>query len=154
MAERLIVTVDHRHFKVLRAEKPLGQTTTSLTLVDAVELVDGRGSYASKTTDMAGRFPGSKGPIPGGMSIDERLPLKGELDRRIVEQIAMRIDAVLGERPEARWDFAAGPGLHQAVLERVSPAIKQRLNHAVQKDLTNIPTQELVEHFESAQARA
>jgi Protein required for attachment to host cells len=156
MPEKLIVIIDHRHFKIFSENREPGQLTPNLTLIDSLEVVDGHGSYADTSTDMAGRFPGSKGRAPYGMSIDERLPMKEEQQRRIIEEISTRLDAFLQARPNARWDFAAasGHGLHQAVLERLSPAVRQRLGLALQKDLTNVPTPQLLAHFRTSLAGA
>jgi hypothetical protein len=103
---------------------------------------------------MAGRFQGSgsrggqNGAAPArGMSIDERLPMKTEADRRRADELATEIDHFLAGRPDATWDFAAGPELHRVVLEQLPEKIRQRLRRAVSKDLVNQPVTALREQF-------
>jgi hypothetical protein len=104
---------------------------------------------------MAGRFPGARGaqkggPAQPGMSIDERLPMKEEADRRRAQQLAAEVEHFFAQRPGASWDFAAGPELHRAVLEQLSPPTRQRLRRAVPKDLVNQNPAELREQFAGA----
>ena len=153
MAEKYFAIVDHRHVRIYREETAPGQMTPRLAVAYAVDLVDGRGNYWASDTDQAGRFPGSKGR-PAGMSIDERLPMQEERERRIADQIALTIGTFFGGRAEATWHFAAGPMLHNAVLEQLSPAVRERLDRSVQKELANVPPTEIRGHFKLAPVTA
>jgi hypothetical protein len=84
------------------------------------------------------------------MSIDERLPMKREEDRRRAKDLAAGIDAFFRPRPNATWDFAAGPELNGAVLELISREVRQRIRRSVAKDLVNQRTDELRAHFSTA----
>lgn len=50
-------------------------------------------------------------------------------------------------RPNATWDFAAGPELHNAVLEAVTPKTRAQLRRSVPKDLVHQPQAEFATHF-------
>lgn len=123
--------------------------TPRLAIAHAVDLLEGQGNYWDRDTDQAGRFQGSKGR-PNGMSIDERLPMQEERQRRVIDQVAETIDKFMGARPGAAWHFAAGPGLHNAVLEKLSPLVRDQLDRSVQKELANVPPAELRGHFKLA----
>jgi len=127
--------------------------TPSLTVAEAVDLVDGKGSYADQNTDQAGRFPGSKGR-PAGMSIDERLPMQEERERRLAQELANRLDVFFRARPAAQWHFAAGPKYHNEILVRLSPEVRDRLDRSIQKELANVPLAELRSHFKLTPAGA
>jgi hypothetical protein len=111
---------------------------------------------------MAGRFQGSKqqGVGPGapvartGMSIDERLPMQEEEERRNMRDLCEAIDSFVLQRPDATWDFAAGPALHNSVLENVSPQTRSRVGQVLAKDLVNQPVDELLSHFEADRSKA
>lgn len=162
MSEHYIVTLDQGHLRIYAERTSPEQLRPSLERVESMDFPAGREAYTDRDTDMAGRFQSSKhqGAAPGapggngvgrtGMSIDERLPMKNEANRRRAEQLAQEVEHFLASRPGASWDFAAGPELHRAVLERLSPPVRQRLRRAVAKDLVNQATSELRAQFADA----
>lgn len=158
MNEHYVVTADAGHLRIYAEKLEPGQFTRGYERVESMDFPAGRSSYTSRDTDMAGRFQSSKsqGPAPGtvtahtGMSIDERLPMKREEDRRRVRDLASGVDSFLANRPAATWDFAAGPELNHAVLDLVSPAVRQRLRRTVAKDLVNQGVDQLRAHFDNA----
>ena len=155
MNSHYFVIADHSRIRIFTERTQVGQTTPGLDEVFAMDFVQGRASYTDNDTDMAGRFQGSKqqGAAPGsptartGMSIDERLPMQREAHRRAVSEIAGLIDSFLELRPDSSWDFAAGPSMHNAVLERLPVSIRSRLRSSLAKDLVKQPLSELRERF-------
>jgi hypothetical protein len=162
MSEHFIVTLDQGHLRIYVERQSPEQFTPGLEQVEAMDFPAGRESYTDRDTDMAGRFSSSKhqGPATGapggngvgrtGMSIDERLPMKNEMNRRRAQELAAEVEDFLSKRPNASWDFAAGPELHRAVLELLSPRVRQRLQRAVPKDLVNQRPSELRAQFAGA----
>jgi hypothetical protein len=155
MNSHYFVIADHSRVRIFTERSSPGQTTPGLEEVFAMDFAQGRSSYTDNDTDMAGRFQGSKqqGASPGGptarsgMSIDERLPMQREAHRRAIAEIARAIDSFLNLRPDSSWDFAAGPSMHNAILERLPPSIRSRLRSSLAKDLVKQPTAELRERF-------
>ncbi len=145
---RFVVTVDHAHLKIYRATDTRGPSRLQLQLEEAVDFPSGRSSYFAEESDQAGRFPGRRGtpadvaPQSGG-SIDERLPMQQEQERRIQTQLATRIDNFLQQHADAMWDYVAAPALHRAVFERLSDDVRQRVGAELAKDLVNAPVLEL-----------
>jgi hypothetical protein len=158
MSEHYVVTVDHGHLRIYVERRPPGQKTTALDQVEAMDFPAGRKSYTDRETDMAGRFSGSGQPTFGaagsvahqGMSIDERLPMQREESRRRAKELAGEIDGFFRRRPDATWDFAAGPDLNHTVLEMLSPAVRRRVRRSVAKDLVNQRGDEVRAHFAGA----
>jgi hypothetical protein len=158
MREHYVVTADHGHLRIYIERNSPGQRAPALDQVEALDFPQGKKSYVDRDTDMAGRFASSKhqGPGPGspvgrtGMSIDERLPMQREESRRRARELAAEIDAFLQRRPDASWDFAAGPELNTAVLELLSPAVRQRVRRTLAKDLVNQRGDEVRAHFADA----
>lgn len=156
MSEHYIVTLDHGHLRIYAERIAPGQFTPGLEQVEALDFPLGRQNYTDRETDQAGRFSGSRNPAAGagglkgaraGMSIDERLPMQREENRRRAKELAAEIDQFLQRRPDASWDYAAGPDLNGTVLELVSPSVRQRMRRSVAKDLVNQRTDEVRAHF-------
>jgi hypothetical protein len=161
MSEHYIVTLDAGHLRIYAERNGPGQFTTGLEQVEAMDFPQGRKNANERDTDQAGRFGSSKHQSAGqgaagkgfsaegrsGMSIDERMPMHREEGRRRAKELAAEINAFFAKRPDATWDFAAGPELNGAVLELISPAARQRIKRTVAKDLVNQRVDELRAHF-------
>ncbi len=81
------------------------------------------------------------------MSIDERLPMQREESRRRTRDLAAEVDQFLQQRPECSWDFAAGPELNHAMIEMLSPGVRQRMRRSVAKGLVTQRVDEVRAHF-------
>ncbi len=84
------------------------------------------------------------------MSIDERLPMQREYERRRIAELAVEINSFLASRPGASWDFAATPEIHSEVLENISDDARKRLRHSLHKDLTKQSSADLLAFFSSS----
>lgn len=155
MREHYVVTADHGHLRIFLEHEQPGQTTPVLDEIQALDFPGGVKSYMDRETDMAGRFQNSKQPAAGagaptahgGMSIDERLPMQREEARRRINALAEVIEAFFATRPQATWDFAAPPKVHNAVLKALPTKIRRRLRLTVSKDLVHQRTEDLQAHF-------
>jgi hypothetical protein len=158
MSEHYIVAVDHGHLRIYVERNSPGQRTPALDRVEAMDFPAGKKGYTDRETDMAGRFASSKHQSPGpggptqrtGMSIDERMPMEREEARRRAKELAAEIDAFFQRRPDATWDFAAGPELNGALLDLLSAQVRQRVRRSVTKDLVNQRGDEVRAHFAGA----
>lgn len=157
--EHFVAVLNRAQLRIYQEERTLEGVGGPLHVAEAFELPAGKEHYTDRDSDQAGRFPGSKGArgnkgtgVAGG-SIDERLPMQEEHQRRIVAELSSRLDAFLLKHPRATWDFAAGPALHQAVLDALTPSVRQRLAQAIHKDVVKQPLPELRSHFEEVTAR-
>ncbi len=161
MNEHYIVTLDRGHLRIY-AETTAPDQTPRLEIVEAMDFPEGKHAYTDRNTDMAGRFQSSKHPAaasgaPGGnqpgrtgMSIDERLPMKREEERRGVALLASELEQFLQRRPDASWDFAATPALYNPVVAELSEDTRRRLKRSLSKDLVNQNSEEVRAHFASA----
>ena len=160
MKEHYFVTADHGHLRIYLERMEPGQRHADLEQVESMDVPAGIKGYTDRETAMAGRFQSSKhqaasgapGQVPGrtGMSIDERLPMEREENRRRARDVAAEIDTFFSTRPAASWDFAGGPAFHQAVLDEVSRPVRERLRRTIPKDLVNQRTEELRAHLARA----
>lgn len=134
--------IDRAHLRIFRMQEPAGGGTMQFELAESFDLPAGRRQYTDRDTDSAGRFPGAEGRGGGG-SIDERLPMQSEQERRLVADLANFLARFFTEHQRATWDYAAGPGIHQAVLDRLSAPVRERLGVAVVKELVHHTPAEL-----------
>jgi len=148
----VVLAANLGHLKAFRvAETPT--RGRKLELIEDMEFPEAHGHFLDKVTDMAGRFPVSEGAGPGlAMSNGEALTAELEIQRRLVKLIAQRIATILNsERPEY-WHFAANLAVHQAILNELTPELRERVVRHVHADLTKVPASEVLAHFTPARA--
>jgi hypothetical protein len=154
MSDHYIIALDQGHLRIYAERRAPDQLKPSLEQVEAVDFPNGKRAYFSNDTSPQGRFPGygagGEGARHPGQSIDERLPMKEEARTRSAKQLAEEVEHFLAAHPDATWDFAAGPEIHRAVLERISNQARQRLRRALPKDLVKHQPQDLLEQFAAA----
>lgn len=125
MSDHYIVTSDRGHLRIYAETRPPGQSSPGLAVVSAIDFPEGKYDYTDRDTDRAGRFPGAEGKS-GGMSIDERLPMKREEERRTVRLIARELESFFATRPQATWDLAVAPTLYNAIAQTLSSGTRRR----------------------------
>ena len=155
-----VVTLDRAHLRIYRAGDTLGPSRMQLQLEYGWDLPMGRAEYTAGETDQAGRFPGGVRGTPqdiathSGGSIDERLPMQEEQERRIIAVLGAGIENFLRQHPSGIWDYVAPPAVHRAVLERISRDVRERLGVTLEKDLVNAPVLDLCAHVADAREAA
>lgn len=143
--EHFAVVLDRAHLRIYHMrEEPGVLNQTQFELTESIDFPAGKRHYTANDSDQAGRFS-TMGQARG--SIDERLPMQEEHQRRILADLAHFLDGFLSERPNARWDLAAGPALHHALLSTLKPPVRARLRQSVVKDLVHQSPAELRTHF-------
>jgi hypothetical protein len=115
--EHFVAVLDRAHLNIYQVRNGGRADRARLEPVEIIELPAGNERYTERDTDQAGRFGARFGP--GGGSIDERLPMQNEHERRLAADLAARLGRFLEQHDGATWDYAAGPALHHAVLDRL-----------------------------------
>lgn len=151
--EHFIVAADRARLRIYQEDPTVEAVDASLQIASSFDLPSGKNHYTSRDTDQAGRFPGprGKGTATGG-SIDERLPMLEEQQRRAAAELGARMNEFFHQHPDATWDFAAGPVVHRGILDVLDPDVRERLGSALVKELVNQPLPELRQHFTHATA--
>jgi hypothetical protein len=144
--DHYLAVIDRAHLRIYRVFEPVGGGSTQFDLAESFDLPGGHLGYTDRDTDQAGRFPGPQGRGGGG-NIDERLPMQNEQERRLAEELADGLIRFFTEHYRSTWDFAAGPGLHQAVLDRLPEEIRNRVGLAVVKELPHQTPAQLRAHL-------
>lgn len=140
-AERYIAVLDRAHLRIYQVNDGDGPRRTRFDLADSYDLPDALQHEADADSDEAGHL-GKR-----GASIAERLPIKNEQKIRLAQEFAEHLRHFLEAHDHATWDYAAGPALHGAVLDRLPPAVRSRLDRALPQELASHSQAELEAHF-------
>lgn len=160
MSEHYFVTADHGHLRIFLSRQAPGQRQPDLQEVEAMDFPGGKHAYTDRESDAAGRFQGSKHQAPAsgapggmgrtGMSIDERLPMQREEDRRRSRNVAEEIDTFFAARPQVTFDLACAPAILRTITENLSEPVRRRIRRSLSKDLVNQPREDVRAHFVNA----
>lgn len=119
-----------------------------LDLVEALNFINARTSYADQMTDNLSRFPmGGGAEATHQMSTYEAMQQETETERRLFKEIAEQIETILEREKPTQWYFAATSEVFQAILDEVAPKYRDYLTRTVHSDLSKIPPTEILEHF-------
>jgi hypothetical protein len=151
-ATSLVIVADRGGLKAYR----VNETPTrgpSLQLARALNLTDAHGRLLDKVTDHAGRFPVSNGASGrhGPGAIAERTQLETETERRICKQLADQIVDVVTHHVKEGWSFAAPAEIHNAIVDFLPPAVRDRIVEHVNSNLVKIEPAKLASRFRSLQ---
>ncbi|NIR65844.1 MAG: host attachment protein, partial [candidate division Zixibacteria bacterium] len=78
----------------------------------------------------------------------ERHNIETENERRLIKRIAENIATILGKAKVDEWNLAAGVKINSAILQELSPEIKEKLTRNLKSNLINASKAELVERFQ------
>jgi len=147
MMETVVIATNLGRLKAYRVvETPVHGK--KLDLVEALNFIDARTSYAEQMTDNLSRFPMGGGiDSTNQMSTYEAMREEIEVQRRLVKEIAGQIEAILQRERPTQWYFAAGSEIFQAVLDEIAPEYRDYLTRTVHSDLTKTPPTDVLRHF-------
>ena len=145
MAPHYIITVSEGRFRVLERFARPGQLTPTLREVANHDFLPTDSARATREIDRNNRFP--EGGIRMTRTVDSSVPMQEDDQRRTVDWLADQIENFLLLRPGQAWAFAAGPNLHNPVLQRLRPSVRGSLVESVQKNLALTPPAELAAQF-------
>ena len=150
MKSSFFIVADRGNLKAYRAEKVPADRPPRMQLVQAFTLTEAHFKSTDIFTDEAGAFPNQTGAGGRqgvqGNSIAER-HYDVEKDRRLVKQLAQHITSVLRQENIDWWSFAAPSEIHDAIVNQLEPAFRNRIAEHVTSDLVNTPPSDLLDHF-------
>jgi hypothetical protein len=143
MKAKLLIVTDLGLLKAYELEAREG-ASPRITLREQSAFAPAHQHVTDQVTDSAGRraAPGSKG---GGTMADSH-NLELEVRRRLVKQLAQKIEALAPPAPEL-VGLAAPKDLLRPITESLPPALRARLEKQVALDLTKLEPKEVVARF-------
>jgi Protein required for attachment to host cells len=141
----LLLATDLGTLKAYRLEFTL-QDTPRLQELETIALEEAHTRVVDLVTDFAGRRAAPTQKDWGApLSDDHNLNL--ELRRRLIRQIASRIESLIqGSDYQGCWLAAPKEITHQIVHE-LKPSVRQRIKRVIPCDLTNATPKELLDQF-------
>lgn len=149
---RLTIVADRGLMRAYREVREFADHQPHLKLIEEVKPEAAHEKLSDQVSDQSGRFPrgSGAGSIPGDMSAGERLHLEAELDRRLIETLAGKINALLEDDEVSRCSLAASAPIYKQLLEALSPKARSKVHQFLASDLAKTDPAELPGHFERA----
>ncbi len=149
MKNTLVVVMDLGCFKAYRLKNHHPNQTPRLALVDEFNNADAHGKLVDKVTDSAGRFPRRTGAqhTTGAMSDGERHNIELESRKRLVRQLAQRLNTLARSKEVERCLLAASREINHQLMEELEPPVRAKIEKNVQADLTKLEQAEILRHF-------
>ncbi len=149
MKNTLVVVMDLACFKAYRLENHHPHQTPRLELVEEFNSADAHTKLVDKVSDLSGRFPrrGGQASARGAMSDGERHNIELELRKRLVRQLAQRLEALLRSKDYECCLLAASREINHHLLEELEPQLKAKIEKNLPADLTKLDRAEILKHF-------
>lgn len=129
MHQHFIVTADAARLRIYTERKATGERPARLDMVETMD------------------FPAGFGRTGAG-NLDPTSPVEATGQSALA--VAAEVNAFLGDRPEASWDFAGAPALYAAVMGEVAPEALRRLRRASAADLVDLMPEAVRGYFAKA----
>ncbi len=156
MKNTLLVVADLGGFKAFRLhneeERVLGngglKRPPRLEFVEEFQNADAHERLVDKVSDLSGRFPRGTGLKAGGaMSDGERHNIALESRKRLVRQLAQRLN-VLARSPEIECCFlAASREINHQLVQELDPQVRVKVEKNVPADLTKVERASILSYF-------
>jgi hypothetical protein len=145
MKNTLVVVADLASLKAYKLEAAQLNRSPRLELIDEFENVAAHEHVVERVSDSSGRFP--RGANGSGLSAGERHNMNLELRKRLVRQIAQRINA-LGRDPQFESCLlAASKEINPQLVAELEPGVRAKIGTNLAADLTKLPRAEILGRF-------
>jgi hypothetical protein len=148
MKNTLVVVVDLGCLKAFRLENGVTRTPR-LELVEQFDNPAAHDRLVERVTDLSGRFHrGAAKPVNGNvMSDGERHNIELEQHKRMVRQLARRLNS-LARNPEVERCFlAASREINHQLVEELEPQVQAKIEKNLSADLTKLERADILERF-------
>ncbi|MBS4068418.1 host attachment protein [Sulfurimonas sp. RIFOXYB12_FULL_35_9] len=141
MLSKLIIVADLQHYKLFtNKQDPMGRE--SLELLESVDDLEIHQKMSEKVSDRKGNFTSVRG---SGSGEDHNIELEEE--RRRIKEIAKQISQSLQNNAHKCWYLAAPKAINNKIVELLDSSVKEKMEKNLHADLTKIPENELLGHF-------
>src|SRR5215831_7981894 len=141
MKNTLVVVTDLGCLKAFKLENnDLPNSTLRLELLEQFNNAEAHGKLVDRVSDLSGRFPRrtSNSNMTGAMSDGERHNIELELRRRLVRQLAQRLNALARSKEIERCLLAASREINHQLLEELEPEVRAKIAKNIPADLTKL----------------
>jgi hypothetical protein len=123
-----------------------------LALIDELRPDEAHERLSQQVSDQAGRFPRGAGDrnVAGDLSAGERHDLESEQHRRLLQQMAGRINQLLASDSVVACSLAASEPIHKQLLDALSHEARSKISKVVPANLVKLDPGDLRARFQSA----
>jgi hypothetical protein len=149
MKNTLVIVTDLGCFKAYRLENHQPKPTRRLLPVEEFNNAEAHGKLGEKVSDLSGRFPRRTGVsgASGAMSDGERHNIELESRKRMVRQLAQRVNALARTKEVECCLLAASREINHQLLAELEPGVRAKIEKIVAADLTKLERTEILRHF-------
>ena len=150
MNETLLIVADRGLLRAFRVTPNVADRKPHLELIEELMPESAHQKLSDQVSDQAGRFPRGGGAtnISGDLSAGESLNSEAEQDRRLISQLAGRIDTLLADSEVAHCAIAISGAIHNQLLAAMNPKARSKIRQSVASNLAKTDPCELHSHFE------
>jgi hypothetical protein len=148
MKNTLVVVADIGCYKAFKMEDGHLRRMPRLELVEEFNNAQAHEKLVSKVSDLAGRFPRRSGKShSAAMSDGERHNLEQELRKRLVRELAERLNTLDRGQDVERWLLAASREINHMLINQLEPHIRAKIEKNIPADLTKLERKEILQRF-------
>ena len=149
MKNTLVVVTDLACLKAYRLENNHPNKSLRLELVEEFNNAEAHGKLGDKVSDLSGRFPRRTGAqhTSGAMSDGERHNIELESRKRLVRQLAQRLNVLVRNKEVERCLLAASREINHQLLDELEPLVRAKIEKNIPVDLTKLDRAEILRHF-------
>jgi hypothetical protein len=149
MKNTLVVVAELGGFKAYRVENNNHLAREPrLEILEQYENAEAHGHLVDKVSDLSGRFPRGTGTKAGGAMADgERHNIELEARRRLVRQLAQRLNTMARSQQIERCFLAASKEINHQLLEELDPQLRAKIEKNIPADLTKLERAEILRRF-------
>ena len=148
MKNTLVVVADLGCLKAYRLENGQLHRTPRLELLEQYDNTQAHTKLVEEVSDLSGRFPRGTAVAGGGaMSDGERHNIELEQRKRLVRQLAHRLNLLARGQEFERCLLAASREINHQLLEELEPQVRGKIEKNVPADLTKLGREQIMAHF-------
>ncbi len=130
------------------AVQPRVKRTPRLEFVEEYRNADAHGRLVDKVSDLSGRFPRGTGlKAAGAMSDGERHNIQLESRKRLVRQLAQRMNVLARSQDVERCFLAASKEINHQLIEELEPRVRAKIEKNVPSDLMKVERAAILGYF-------
>ena len=148
MKNTLLVVADLGGFKAFKIENNQLHRSPRLEFIEEFKNRDAHERLVDRVSDLGGRFPRGTGLKAGGaMSDGERHNIQLETRKRLVRQLAQRLNILARNGDIEQCFLAASREINHPLLEELEPEVRAKVAKNVPADLTKMERADLLRYF-------
>jgi hypothetical protein len=148
MKNTLLVVAELGGFKAYKLENSQMHRSPRLQFVEQFENAAAHDRIGDRVSDLSGRFPRGTGTKAGGAMADgERHNMELESRKRLVRQLAQRLNALARDPEIERCFLAASKEINHQLIEELEPQVRAKIEKNIPADLTKLEQVDILRRF-------